>query len=80
MARHSELLSILHHTIGCGGTLIMAPLMIYGEGCQYSVVANSGDAYMASCAALCVSCKGVRKDDEARRYGAGSYNTLLYRD
>ena len=28
----------------------------------------------------CVNFEGVRKDDEAGRYVAGSYNTLLYRD
>ena len=43
--------SILHHTMGCGGRRIMAPLMIYGKGCQYSAMAHSGDAYVASCAA-----------------------------
>ena len=52
MAIHIEVLSILHHTMRCGGTRITAPLMIYGKGCQHNVMAKSGDAYVASRAAI----------------------------
>ena len=80
-AIHSELLSILHHTMGCGGAPHHGTI---DDIWRRVSIQCDGELWRCIRGKLrcneCVNFEGVGKDDEARRYVAGSCNTLLYRD